>query len=336
MNHRIALAVVLAVFLSAVSGLALADDRIVMKNGDVITGNISLVDGDDVYIEPSYADEFAVSLSEVVTIEVDQTFEVELADGTKIEAATLSVNDAGEQVLLVDGAARPFTLAEIAEAKEPDPYFDWSANVDLNASYNSGNTDSENTLIFGAGTMKIGDHRHYGDLTFRNEEQNGVRTQEQTLFNYSYNWFFNEPWYVGASASYERDPIRELDHRYTAGVLVGRDVFDDAVKFLTFSIGAGWSDEEIGGVSESGAVGLWNLRYEHDFWDGVSFFHLQNFTQQFYGRDNLILKTTTGFRFDLISDLYANVSLRYDYETEPAPGASEDDSTLQVGLGYAF
>lgn len=336
MNLRTPLIVILAMLLSSVTGLALAQDRIVMKNGDVITGNISLVDGDDVYIEPSYADEFAVSLAEVVTIEVDESFEVELADGTKIEAATLSVNDAGEQVLLVDGAPRPFTLAEIAEAKEPDPYFDWSANVDLNASYNSGNTDSENTLIFGAGTMKVGDHRHYGDLTFRNEERDGVRTQEQTLFNYTYNWLVKDPWFVGAGLTYERDPIRELDYRYTAGLVVGRDIFDDAVKFLTLSVGVGYSDEELGGITESGAVGLWNLRYEHTFWDGVDFYHIQNFTQQFYGQDNLILKTTTGFRFDLIDDLYANVALRYDYETEPAEGRSEDDSTLQVGLGYAF
>ena len=83
-------------------------------------------------------------------------------------------------------------------------------------------------------------------------------------------------------------------------------------------------------------MGLWTLRYEHEFWDGINFFHNQNFTQQFYGLDNTIFKTNTGFRFDLISDLYANIALRYDYETEPAPGRSKDDSTLSLGLGYSF
>lgn len=315
---------------------AFAQDRIVMKNGDVITGNVSLIDGDDVFIEPSYADEFAVDLSEVATIEIDEAFEVELADKTRTDAAILTLNDAGEQVLIIDGVERPVSLAEIAEATEPEAYFDWGANVDLNATYNDGNTDSRNTLLFAQGNMKVGDHRHFGDLTFRREEQNGVSVKEQDLLNYAYNWLFNDPWYIGGSFSWERDPIRELEHRYTAGLLVGRDIFDDATKFLTFSVGVGYSDEEIGGVSESGAVGLWNLRYEHAFWDGVDFFHTQNFTQQFYGLDNLILKTNTGFRFDIIDDLYANVSLRYDYETEPAAGASKDDSTLQFGIGYKF
>ncbi len=313
-----------------------AEDRVVMKNGDVITGNVSLIDGDDVYIEPSYADEFAVDLSEVASIELDEAFEVELEDRTMLDAATLSLNAAGEQVLEVDGEQRPVVLTEIAEAREPEEYFDWSALVDFNATFNEGNTDSRNTVLYGQGDIKIGDHRQYLDITFRDEEQNGVQTKDQTLLNYSYNWFFNDPWFVGASASWERDPIRELDHRYTAGVLVGRDLIDTATTFLTFSFGPGYSSEEIGGVSDEGAVALWNLRYEQDFTGWMTFFHNDNLTQHFYGADNLVIKTNTGFRFDLVGDLYANVSLRYDYETEPAAGASKDDSTLQLGLGYKF
>ena len=69
---------------------AFAQDRIVMKNGDVITGNVSLIDGDDVFIEPSYADTFAVDLAEVETIELEEAFEVELADETRSDAATQS------------------------------------------------------------------------------------------------------------------------------------------------------------------------------------------------------------------------------------------------------
>jgi putative salt-induced outer membrane protein YdiY len=314
----------------------LAQDRVVMKNGDVITGNVSLIDGEDVLIEPSYADEFALDLDEVASIELGEAFEVELADDTKADAAMLTLNSAGEQVLIIDGVERPVSLLDIAEAKEPEEYFDWGAEVDWNTTINSGNTDSQNTLIFAQGKVKFGDHRHFSDLTFRREEVDGVRTKKQDLFNYFYNWMMNDPWYSGLSLTWERDPIRDLKHRYTAGLLLGRDIFDDATKFLTVFAGVGYSDEEIGGVGESGAVAFWNLRYEHALWDGVDFFHRQNFTQQFYGLDNLILKTNTGFHFDIVADLYANFSYRYDYETEPAAGASKDDSTLQFGIGYSF
>jgi putative salt-induced outer membrane protein YdiY len=314
---------------------ALAQDRLVMKNGDVITGNISTITDEDVFIEPSYADEFSVSLADVESINIEETFDVELADSTQV-SGQIRVDDKGQQVLIVDDQPRPLALTNIAEATEPEAYFDWGSNIDFSGTYNQGNTDSQTTVFFANGNVKHGDHRHLGDLTLRNEETNGVAAKEQTLFNYGYNWLLNDPWYIGGSFTYERDPIRDLEYRYTAGLIFGRDIFDDARKFMTFTIGTGYSDEEIGGVTESGAVGLWTFRYEHELWGGVDFYHNNNLTQQFYGDDNTILKTNTGFRFDLVDDLYASVSLRYDYETEPAADASKDDSTLAFGLGYSF
>jgi len=108
----------------------LAQDRVIMKNGDVITGNISVIDGEDVFMEPSYADEFALDLAEVATIELAEAFEVELADKTKSDAAMLTINNEGEQVLVIDGVERPVDLMQITEASEPEEYFDWGANVD--------------------------------------------------------------------------------------------------------------------------------------------------------------------------------------------------------------
>jgi hypothetical protein len=55
------------------------------------------------------------------------------------------------------------------------------------------------------------------------------------------------------------------------------------------------------------------------------------FNQQFYGNDNGIFKSNTGFRNDIIANVYTAVSLRYDYETEPADGKKSYDTTLAVG-----
>lgn len=326
---------VLLVLAGLMSLPALAEDRLVMKNGDVITGNISAIVDGEVLIEPSYAGEFAVDIAEVVSMEADQEFEVELAD-ERILSAQIGLDDSGKQVLIVGDSPELLDLSDIAEASEPDPYFEWGANVDFSATFNDGNTDSRNTLLFANGNVRHGDHRHLGDLTFRREETDGDSTKEQDLLNYAYNWIFSDPWYMGGTFTWEQDPIRELEHRYTAGLIFGRDIFDDSRKFLTLSFGVGFSDEEIGIETESGAVGLWNLRYEHTFWGKVDFFHNHNLTQQFYGEDNLIFKSNTGFKLDIVDDLYGSVSFRYDYETEPAPDATKDDTTLALGIGYSF
>lgn len=312
-------------------------DRVSMKNGDVISGKVSRVTESEVFIKPGYAAEFAVSLADVATLHMDESLEVTLAGAEDSPVSgIIALDEAGRQVLQVDGEARPIALEEIAGAAAPEPYFDWNASVDFNANINDGNSDSRNTLLFAKGGMRMGDHRHTGDLTIRREEANSISTVEQDLVNYAYNWMFADPWYTGASLIVERDPIRELDHRYTPGLLVGRDIFDETNRFLTFSLGLGYTDEEIAGISDSGGVGLWNLRYTQTFFEGMAFFHTQNFTRQLYGEDNTIFKTNTGFRFDIHDGLYASLSLRYDYETEPAAGASKDDSTLAMGVGYSF
>ena len=317
-------------------GIGLAG-QLVMKNGDVITGAISKISDGEVYIEPAYADEFAVSLSDIVSIENDKILEVELKDGAELAGQFAGAGSDGRQVLVVEGSPMEVGLADIADAEEPEEWYDRVSHVDVNTTLNSGNTDSRNALIFADTRLKLGDHRHMADLTIRRDETDGVKTKKQDLFRYEYNWMFNEPWYTGLTGTYERDPIRDLDHRYSVAAILGRDLIDDANTFLTFSVGAGYSEEKIAGMAESGAVAIWRLIYEHDFLGGdLSFFHNDTITYQLYDVNNTILKTNTGFRYDIIDDVYASLSLRYDYETDPAIDAENDDTTLVIGVGAEF
>jgi hypothetical protein len=315
----------------------LSADQLVMKNGDVITGTISKISDGEVYIEPAYAGEFAVSLADVASIRNDKALEVAMKDGSEMTAQFAGVNDSGEQILVVDGAPTSVALDSLEEAEEPDPWYDRVSHVDVNMTLNSGNTDSRNSLIYADTRVKLGDHRHLADVTLRRDETDGVKTKKQDLFRYEYNWMFNEPWYTGVTASYERDPIRELDYRYNVAGIIGRDLLDNAHQFLTFSVGMGYSEEKISGNSESGAVAIWRLIYEHDFLGGdLSFFHNDTLTYQLYDVNNTILKTNTGFRYDIIDGVYTSVSLRYDYETDPAAGAENEDTTLVIGVGAEF
>lgn len=333
---RPALVACLAFAVLSLPSMILAD-QLVMKNGDLITGEISEISDGDVYIEPSYADEFAVALSEVASIESENVLEIELKDGSKMDARFAGAGEAGEQILVIDGSQVNVGLADLEQAEKPEEWYDRVSHTDLNMTINGGNTDSRTALLYADTRLRLGDHRHLADITLRRDETDGVKTKKQDLFRYEYNWMFNEPWYTGVTGTYERDPIRELDHRYSIAAILGRDLLDDAHRFLTFSFGVGYSEEKISGVAESGAVGIWRLIYEHEFLGGdLSFFHNDSIGYQFYGVNNAILKTNTGFRYDIIDDVYTSISLRYDYETEPAVDAKNQDTTLLIGVGAKF
>lgn len=314
----------------------LSADQVIMSNGDTISGSISKIEGGKVFIKPAYTDEFAVDMAEVVSIEAEQTFDVVLEDGAE-KPATFEHGEDGMQTIVVDGEARDVPMADVTIAIPPEPWYERSSKVEANLTWNSGNTDSQNNLIYADTQMRLGDHRHSGDLTFARDKTGDVYTKKQDLLNYSYNYIFADPWYLGATATYERDPIKDLDHRYQVGAIVGRDIINTDTQFLSINAGVGYSEEQYGGVTESGATGLWDLRYRQDFKDGAfAFFHNHNISQHFYGEDNLIFKSNTGFSFDIIKGVYTSISLRYDYETEPPAGNENEDTTLAVGVGAKF
>jgi putative salt-induced outer membrane protein YdiY len=311
-------------------------DQLLMSNGDVITGDVSKIEGGKVFIKPAYADEFSVDVAEVVSIEADQTFAIELDDGNSADAS-FAHGDDGLQAVVVDGEQQAVPLSNISFYTAPAPWYERTSNVEANLTWNDGNTDSQNSLIFADTSVRLGDHRHYADLAFRRDKTDDDYTKKQDLFNYSYNWLFAKPWYTGATFKYEKDPIKDLDHRYTAGMIIGRDIFNEDGRFMTISLGGGYSEEQFGRVSDDGATAFWNLRYTQDFRGGaLAFFHNHSIDYLFYGDNNTIFKTNTGFRFDIMENVYTNISLRYDYETEPVEGAENDDTTLVVGVGAKF
>ena len=316
--------------------LALAD-QLVMKNGDVITGDLGKVENNKVFIKPAYAGEFSVDLSEVVSIEAEKVYEVELEGGQEVNAKFAGVTGDGQQTLIVDDAEMNVGLAQLSMAALPQPYYERVSRVDFNMTWNDGNTNNKSNLLFADTRLRMGDHRHLAELTIARDETNDVTTKKQDLARYSYNWLFRTPWYLGATGSYERDPIKDLSYRYMVGALIGRDLFKDSQKFLTFSVGMGYSEQKLAGDTDGGATALWNLIYEHKFRDGrLAFFHNENINYQFYGDNDLIVKTNTGFRFDILANLYASIAFRWDYETEPAPGTKDYDTTLAVGIGAKF
>jgi putative salt-induced outer membrane protein len=207
--------------------------------------------------------------------------------------------------------------------------------VDGLISITSGNTDNRKATINADTRLRLGEHRQYAKLTIRRDEQNGVSTKKQNLFRYEYNWIFSKPWYLGLTGDYERDPIRALSHRATLGAVLGRDLFNYEKGFLTIKFGAGYSAEKLDEMDESGVVGLWELFFEHDL-GRADVFHDHNINYQNYGNNNMIFKSNTGFKIDIFKTLYAKLSYSYDYESEPAAGKSNDDSTLAVGLGAKF
>jgi len=324
-------------------------DVLTLTNGDRITGDIKRIWDAEVTIEPEYSDEFAVDVSAIGHIESERNLDIELKDGRNVVGRLAGADEDGYQILEYADQSVSVSLEQIFELDEPEDEFEWDSNVEFSADFNSGNTESYNTKLRADTTVKLRDHRHIGEITFFREgitdlaTDQSVLTQEKDLFLYNYNWLFRDPWFFSTRLSLERDPIVQLETRVILSLGVGRDVWLTPRRELNVQLGAGAQTEEISDptmgttVTTDSAVLTWVLRYRQDFFgDDLELYHNHSITSNVSGRTNTSYKTTTGLRYEITDLLYANLSLDYDYETNPADVAVSEDIALLVGLGAEF
>jgi len=324
-------------------------DLVVMKNGDRITGEIQEIWDQEIIIEPEYDDDTTVtiSLDVVAYIESGRDFKIKMVDSRKV-VAKLSGRDAdGNQLIEIDGKVSTITYAELEELDEISDYYDRDSRIDFNLGLNKGNTNSLNTKLSADTNLKLGDHRHIVDLTLIREEQDNSTTKDNDLLRYNYNWLFADPWFFGGNASAERDPVRDLDHRFILGGSIGRDIWNKPRRAMNFQLGLGFLTEKFSSSDAGGTpvpsdqndslVLSWQYRFRYDLLgDKLEFYHNNTLNSTATGRKNTAIKTVTGTRFEITDLLYLNAALDFDWESHPAGTAKNEDLAVVVGLGVEF
>jgi putative salt-induced outer membrane protein len=307
-----------------------------MQNGDVISADIKKIWDEEVTIEPDYADEFNIDLDAVSHFESERLFDVEFTDGRETQAKLAGGRD-GTQILEIDGTTLEVPVMQLAELDEPEDFFDWDNNIDVNSIVNTGSTDSAQAALQFRSKLKIGDHRNILDLSFEREEQSGATTKEQDRLNYAYNWSFRDPWFLAFNLSAERDPVRELEHRLGVGGGVGYDIWDDAGRFFQVQAFTGYRTEEFNGEeSNDSIVGGWIVRFKYRLIGDLTLFHDHVASTNLSGRRNSVLQSRTGARYEITDLLYANLQFDFDHESNPPAGVDNTDTTTLIGLGLEF
>jgi putative salt-induced outer membrane protein YdiY len=228
--------------------------------------------------------------------------------------------------------------AEIAAAAEATKTRAWKGKVDLNSSVSRGNTESHLVNLQGDLQVTKGDHRYRGDISAIREEVDGVTKKEQDRLNLGYNYLFKDGvldnWFLAVNATIERDPVALLDQRYSLNPSLGYDFWDEPNRQLSVQLGAGYADEETNNQNESSTLVDWRLDFSYDLMAGeIELFHNHHIYRNLNGRENTVFNSKTGVRYDITNDIYLNVQVNYDYDTEPAAGTDSKDVTFLVGAG---
>ena len=308
-------------------------DVVFLENGDRISGTIKEIWGDILIIEPEYSDPIELDRAIVTGIESDRELAIEL-DGSK-ETPYLMSRSLKEGRVVLDAEDTKFDVAldSIKRAEEIKD-FDWDIKFDLGSTFSRGNTESQTTNLQWDGNLIIKDHRIKSDLFISREEVAGEKTKAKDRVNLGYNYFFIDQWFLAVNLAAERNPIALLNSRYSLSPAIGYDFLDDPNRFLHVQLGAGYSSERSNNLTSTSTTIDWKLNFYWELLNGdLQFFHDQNLLKNLEGRKNLVFYSQTGFRYEINEDIYLNFQANYDYDSQPAGNAKEEDLTFIIGAG---
>jgi hypothetical protein len=300
-------------------------DRVTLVNGDRLTGKVLRLGKDKLTLETKYAGKVEIRREEVTSVEADQPIEVlrrgdaalSRMRGTIPLSEVAFVNPTPEQSGIGVAYTGRFTLS-VAQVR--------------------GNSESATSV--GDFALEARAKRWRGALALdaTQASESGRETASNWLVNGNLDRFVDPRRFYYGRASIERDRFSGVDLRSTLGAGYGVQLRDgDRTKTSLRGGLEAVSLHPVEGARDDYPAFGWGLRYHHKVLaERAEIFHEQDGYWNLERGSDITVRTRTGVRVPVIDKLDASLQLNLDWERDPEPGSGATDSTLLLGLGYAW
>ena len=325
--RRLPLRLSLSIAALCAAGSAGADE-IRLANGDRITGRIVSKGGNDLVIDTDYAGRLTLRWDQVASLRTDDTVTVMTRDGALNTDARLDSRN-----------VRPEDIAFINPTPEQSGQgATYRGHANVSAALVRGNSENERVYGDAAFNARARDYAWGLGLKVDQREERGLRTAQQWLVDGNYDRFIDERHFLYARSSLEQDRFKDIRLRSTAGAGYGWQLYDDDRTRLSLRTGLDYVtlDRRVGMDEDYPALG-WGVRASRKvFARGAELFHDQDGFLSLSDPDFLTLRTRSGVRLPIAGGMTASAQINADWERTPAPGRKSTDTTLLLGLGYAW
>ncbi len=312
-----------------------------LTNGDRLTGEIDSIAGGRLVLNTEFAGTIGVKLDTVKNFESDKTFEIRTENGQKSRGQFVVTSDA-QQFRSESGELADLDLSTLKAAGEnhlgiADLGSDWETRFDAGISASTGNTETsaQNYLLESVLTRSRSDHTL--SFTYNTQEDDNVKTKENTLAGYRYRRFFGERWYGLGNVGYQKDQFKGIDYRWTLGVGGGYQFWDNSQGALSTDLAFNYVMEKLEGEKDENPAVRWGLNWNRFLWTKkAEAFYDQSVLFIYSNPDNTVYNGSLGIRFSLTEMLTANLRVDVAHETEPADDLKKTDVTYVIGVGLVL
>ena len=253
----------------------------------------------------------------------------------------------GTMVLALVGATAAQAAGKKKAAKEPEePAFKTALNVA--ATMTDGNSDTlgvNASLVTegekeGLGSVVAGIEGNYGETTTKSTDAEGnvTETDETTVENAKA--YFNAKktlsplTFLGLNASAEYDDIADVDYRFTVGPALGFYAFKGEKQSLSFEAGPSYVWEKLAGETDDYLAFRFAERYEAQLTKTASLVQTLEYLPKADEFDRYLLNAEVALDVAMNERLSLRLVVKDEYNSDPAPGAEENDLSVLAGFGF--
>ena len=317
-------------------------DVVVLINGDAVTGEIKSLDFGELRYSTDSMGTVSIEWEEVVSLQSDQSLQVEVASGTRYFGGLFGAGadgrvgvGRGENIQEID-LSQIVRITPIETNEKIWQRFEGSVKFGFNSDKASqvtiGNLSAN--VRYRARTYLLG-----LDLVSSVTDQPGAETTQNQSLKLNYQRFRNNRWFTDWFTSAESNDEQGVDRRLSVGGGLGKYLVQSNKNQLSLLVGLVATRESLIGTEPdtTNAEANFSVKYLHRSLEPSSdmtfttdvFPQLQDFSS-FRSNSNLSL------RREIIEDLFFDLSFYYTYLSEPPEGAEKDDYGVVTSIGYSF
>ncbi len=321
--------------------LAQKTDTVVVRNGDVMTGEIKEYRRGQIEYSTDAASTIYIKWQRINTLQTRKEFDIDLHDGTK-HFGSLRLGDEPNQVkIVVDRDTFVVATQSIVRMQriKSTVWKRLDGSVDLGLDFTQQNAKTD-VNVSGDVSYKMGRNNYRLDLTTSFSRQDSVDNISKLNTSFVYMRELRKQWFVTGLASGEQNSQMSLDIRATAGGGAGRFLVQSDKILLATSAGLAYARERFTGQDGDNV-------FQGFIMADFELFSMGGLTTTLSNRLVVVpvinqggrwrINNVTAFKREIFSNFYFNVSLNEYFDSQPpTEDTNKNDFSVTTSFGISF
>jgi putative salt-induced outer membrane protein YdiY len=311
-------------------------DRIVLENGDTLTGKVETILEGKLTLKTDYAGAIQIPVGKIKDMLTDDPVEVQLTTGEILKGRIKGIQD-GQIVLERIEETAPTTMNWTKVAKVNPPPVKWTGNVAAGGNLQRGNTDRTSAFISAEASRRTEKDRIKFRYLFNYAEEDGEMTARNQYGEGEYDYFFTKKIFGYMALELYNDKFSDTKLRTFVGPGIGYQVWEDPVKSLAFDAGLSYFNlDRYDGNDESGITGRLGLDFRYNILKWLVFTERLKFYPTIGEGGEYFFRNEAGLNMPFTPRWSLKLANIIDYNSDPSQGDKRTDVQWLLGLQFSF